>query len=130
MERSMTDASQPHPFEVYFDGSCPMCIREIDFYRKRKGADAITWIDVSEGHFCSIDLSCTEAMARFHIRKQSGELVDGGRAFAELWKQLPGFRWLGKLCTLPGIAWLMDRAYDLFLPMRPHLQRFFRRGEY
>ena len=32
---------------VFYDGSCPLCRREIDFYRRRRGAARIDWLDIS-----------------------------------------------------------------------------------
>jgi len=110
-------------FAVYFDGSCPLCRREIEFYRARTGGDEIEWLDVSTGRFISDDLDCAQAMARFHIRRQDGQLLSGGKAFAALWKELRAFRILGVLFSLPVFSWFLDRAYDVFLPLRPHLQR-------
>ena len=32
---------------VYFDGACPLCQREIAFYRRQRGSERITWHDIS-----------------------------------------------------------------------------------
>jgi len=111
-------------FAVYFDGSCPMCLSEIAFYQKRRGADQIDWVDVSEPAHAPDDLSCDAAMARFHVRRRDGQLVDGGAAFAELWRQLPAFKWLGVALIYPPGRWIANLAYNLFLPIRPKLQRW------
>lgn len=115
-------------FTVYYDGSCPLCVAEIGFYRGRRGADAIEWVDVSatDGAVAS-DLGCAAAMARFHVRDKKGMLIDGGPAFAALWKQLPSWRWLGIAFSAPPLRWIIGIAYELFLPVRPYLQRFVRR---
>ena len=114
---------QTKRFTVYFDGSCPLCIREIGYYQRRSGADQIDWVDVSEGSFCTVDLSCTEAMAKFHVRSADGTLYEGGEAFARLWSELPAFKWLGRLFVLPGFRHVLNLGYKVFLPLRPSLQR-------
>ena len=71
---------------VFFDGSCPICSKEINFYRMRAGADELSWVDVSDEEI-SIPIqtrSREQLMARFHVLSSSGELVSGGAAFAEL----------------------------------------------
>jgi predicted DCC family thiol-disulfide oxidoreductase YuxK len=105
-----------------------MCRAEISFYRKKPGADAINWVDVSEPSNVPSDLTCEQAMSRFHVRTSEGDLIDGGMAFVALWSQLPSFNWLGKVFSLPGMRWVVDRAYDWFLPVRPHLQKVFRKA--
>lgn len=109
---------------VFFDGACPLCDREIAFYRRRRGADAIQWVDVSgaaEGDVAP-GLSRDAALARFHVLECNGTLTSGGRAFAALWTRLPGFRPLGLLFQLRPLGWILDRAYALFLKVRPRLQ--------
>ena len=32
---------------VFYDGACPLCRREIAFYRRRRGAARIRWLDIS-----------------------------------------------------------------------------------
>ncbi|MEO1405312.1 MAG: DUF393 domain-containing protein [Pseudomonadota bacterium] len=115
--------NQRNLFAVYYDGSCPLCRKEIAFYRKFAGADKIDWQDVSSVSFGEKDLSCQTAMARFHVRQHDGVLIDGGRAFIALWRQLPAFRAIGIICSFPPLIWIIDRAYDAFLPIRPWLQR-------
>ena len=114
-------------FTVYYDASCPMCRAEIGFYQKRRGAEAIDWVDVSHPRNAPIGLSCEQAMARFHVRDQSGALIDGGAAFAALWKQLPSFRWIGLAFSVPPLRWGLNLAYNLFLPVRPYVQGLFHR---
>ena len=109
---------------VFYDGACPLCATEIDFYRRRRGAERVAWVDASAGSdsILAPGLTRTEALRRFHVRDASGQWVSGGRAFAVLWSALPTFSWLGRLFQVRGLAWLLDRFYDLFLRGRPRLQ--------
>ncbi|WP_189499639.1 thiol-disulfide oxidoreductase DCC family protein [Algimonas arctica] len=120
--------STPGRFSVFYDNTCPMCRSEINFYRNKSGADAINWFNVSKPSNVPRDLTCEQAMARFHVRTIDGNIIDGGMAFVALWCQLPSFNWLGKIFSLPGIRWVVDRAYGWFLPVRSHLQKFFRKA--
>lgn len=113
------------PLTVFYDGACPLCEREIGFYRRRKGAEAICWMDVSEADDGDVapGLSREQAMARFHVRDGAGQILSGGEAFARLWRDLPGFRLLGRLFSLRPFTWMINRSYDCFLRFRPRLQR-------
>lgn len=120
--------AESEPLTVFYDGACPLCEREIAFYRRREGADRVAWIDVSESTANRIapGLSKDQALARFHVRTSDGRLVSGGKAFARLWAALPAFRLLGRVFQVPPLAWLLDRAYLLFLGIRPRLQAYVR----
>lgn len=119
--------STPSPLTVYFDGSCPMCRREIALYRRLPEAGAIEWVDVSTGADLGGSLSCAQAMARFHVRDSQGRLHSGAAAFSQLWRVFPGWRWLGWLSAWPPLSWWFEWAYRLFLPWRPRLQKWVRR---
>lgn len=112
---------------VYFDGSCPLCQREIALYRRLPQAVLIDWIDVSAGADLGGVLSCEAAMARFHVRDSQGRLFSGAAAFSRLWRVFPGWRWLGWLSAWPPLSWVFEGAYRLFLPLRPSLQKWVRR---
>jgi predicted DCC family thiol-disulfide oxidoreductase YuxK len=98
----------------------------MSFYRKRRGAEAVAWVDVSEPGNLPADLSRAEAMARFHVRDANGRLVDGGHAFAELWKQFPVLRWAGVFFSSPATRWILELGYNVFLPFRPRIQSLLR----
>jgi predicted DCC family thiol-disulfide oxidoreductase YuxK len=129
MEKAVTEKTTPVPPDqgvtVYFDGGCPLCTREIDFYRKRAGAEAVSWMDVSavEGEAVVPGLTRDAALARFHVRRGDGALLSGAAAFAELWRALPGFRAIGRIASLWPLPPLLEFAYRAFLPVRPYLQR-------
>ena len=112
---------------IYFDGSCPLCRREIAMYRDLPASQALQWVDVSAGQPLGEGLSCEAAMRRFHVREANGRLLSGGAAFARLWRALPGWRVLGWVFAWPPLSWLLELAYRVFLPIRPALQRLARR---
>jgi predicted DCC family thiol-disulfide oxidoreductase YuxK len=125
-------ASQaPVAVTVFFDGTCPLCATEISFYQRRRGAEKVAWVDASacSDPILAPGLTRTEALRRFHVRDASGQWVSGGRAFAALWSVLPAFSWLGRLFKIRGLAWLLDRSYNLFLRWRPYLQALARRRQ-
>ncbi len=100
---------------VYYDGACPVCSREIAHYRRQRGAESLRFVDVSQGGDPAPDLSREAALARMHVRLPDGSLRDGAAAFAALWRSLPGWRWLGRIASLPGIAQALELGYRGFL---------------
>ena len=110
--------------KVYYDGACPLCAREIKFYRRQEGADRICWVDISGLETIDVapDLTRVRALARFTVRDIDGTLVSGGKAFTKIWQLLPRFRRLAMPFKLPPFAWSLDRTYEIFLALRPHLQ--------
>jgi predicted DCC family thiol-disulfide oxidoreductase YuxK len=121
----MPDETAKNPeLTVYYDGACPLCTAEIGHYETRDGADAICFVNIAEENArTGDDLDCEAALKRFHVRKPDGTLLSGAAAFAEIWETLPGWRWLARLAKLPGVLWILEIGYRLFLPIRPILSR-------
>lgn len=107
---------------MYFDGSCPLCRREIALYQGLHSTQTIQWVDVSQPVECGDGLSCSTAMQRFHVRDEQGRLFSGAAGFSRLWRCFAGWRWLGLATAVPPLSWLAEAAYRLFLPVRPWLQ--------
>lgn len=110
---------------VFFDGGCPLCRREIDFYRRRHGADVINWLDINTqaDDFFVPNLSRCDAMRRLHVQTRDGQLLSGAAAFAALWRALPGFRIIGIVAAIPPIQWCLEISYRVFLHFRPLWRR-------
>jgi predicted DCC family thiol-disulfide oxidoreductase YuxK len=113
---------------VLYDGECPLCRREIALYRGIRSDAAVCFVDISVDTALPAGVSRQQLLARFHVQRADGVLVSGAEAFLTLWAQLPGWRWLARAGRLPGMPWLMERAYVGFLRWRPALQRWLRRA--
>lgn len=113
---------------VYFDGSCPICTAEIGHYASLEGGNRLGFVDVSDrGAELGSDLSSDEAMRRFHVRLPDGTLLSGARAFAEVWKSLPGWRWAARLSMVPGVILVLEVGYRVFLTIRPAVSKLAKR---
>lgn len=112
---------------VLYDGSCPLCSREIAFYKRQRGAATVVWIDIAQTGAGEVvpGLSRDQALARFHIVDTNGKLLSGGAAFSRLWQVLPVFRPLGLLLQVWPFSLISEYGYLLFLKFRPRLQSIF-----
>ena len=125
-EHATEGPAEINKLTVYFDGSCSLCRREVNLYKNISG-DNVEWKDVSAlpAGMIDPDLSKCDAMARFHVRKETGELVSGATAFAAVWRHMPGFRILAPVLSWPGIRQIAEGLYRVFLLMRPALVKPF-----
>jgi predicted DCC family thiol-disulfide oxidoreductase YuxK len=124
----LMNSSAPENVTVYFDGSCPLCTKEISLYKNADGAEHITFCDVSRADApLPADLTAAAAMARFHVRGADGVLASGAAGFALLWSSLPRWRWLGRIVAFAPVRALAEVTYLGFLKVRPAIQRWFRR---
>jgi ubiquinone biosynthesis monooxygenase Coq7 len=117
-------ADSPRCLTVLFDGACPLCRREIGVYRGLQAREPLRFVDVNaEGAALPGTLTRDALLARFHVQRADGRIDSGARAFIALWAALPGWRWLARLASLPGVPVVMEGAYRGFLRLRPRLQR-------
>jgi demethoxyubiquinone hydroxylase (CLK1/Coq7/Cat5 family) len=110
---------------VLYDGGCPLCSREIAWYRGLPARCRIVWQDASSvpEHALPPGVSQRAALARLHVVRGDGSLHTGAAAFIALWSQLLPLRQFARLASMPPMPWLLERAYRLFLRLRPSVQR-------
>lgn len=110
---------------VFYDGSCPLCRREIDLFRRSEIGHKVDWHDVSvhPGDVVVDGLFKSEALARFHVRTSCGELFSGAAAFMELWSRHRHLSLITKAASNRPSLYLLECIYRGFLFVRPVLQR-------
>ncbi|MEL7462663.1 MAG: DUF393 domain-containing protein [Pseudomonadota bacterium] len=113
---------------VIYNAECPVCSWEIDHYRAyaADAAPGIEFRDLNDGAAPAMAaLTEDEAARRLYVLKD-GERLSGVPAFIALWREMPRYRVLAKLFSLPGVHWLSCAAYDYALApaiYRWHLKR-------
>jgi predicted DCC family thiol-disulfide oxidoreductase YuxK len=110
--------------KVWYDGACPLCMREIALMRRLDRRGSITFIDVAERADPSCPVDRTVLLARFHAA-EDGVIHDGAAAFAAMWRAIPLLRPLGLLARNRAVLGMLEAAYLRFLKIRPRLQRLF-----
>lgn len=120
--------SSPEPdpsLSVLYDGDCPLCSREIGWYQKLDANERIRWINLRDPAVSSLpeNIRREDALARFHVVQENGSVASGAAAFVRLWQAYPGLRLAARLCSKPLPLAVLERAYRLFLPIRPALAR-------
>ncbi len=110
---------------VYYDGGCPLCRAEIATYQRAEGGQSLQWLDADGCAPAELGtgLDRQAALARLHVRRADGTLVQGAAAFVEIWSALPRWRWLARIARLPGVLPLLDLGYTGFLRVRPLWRR-------
>jgi predicted DCC family thiol-disulfide oxidoreductase YuxK len=107
---------------VWYDGACPLCRREIALMRRLDWRGAIVFIDVATTPDPSCPIDRASLLARFHA-EEDGVIHHGAAAFAAMWRAIPLLRPLGLAARNRVVLRLIERAYRLFLRLRPRLQR-------
>lgn len=126
--KSATATNQNTPaVTVWFDGGCPLCVREISLMRRLDQRGRIEFIDVASMHNgCPLDQSTL--LARFHAREH-GQMLSGAAAFAAMWRAIPMLRPLGVLARNRMVLAVLEKLYGWFLRIRPQLQSLVRRAD-
>lgn len=124
MDHPVNAAPQPS-LTIWYDGACPLCIREIALMQRLDRRKRIAFVDLTvPGAPCPLDRQLM--LARFHATTATGETLSGAAAFAAMWRAIPMLRPLGLLARNPLVLALLERAYLQFLKIRPTLQRWAR----
>jgi len=75
------NSSPRFPLQVFFDGACPICSREINHYRRQDRQGRLEPIDISAPDFDPrrYGIPLEAFMAELHAIDQAGTVYRGGR---------------------------------------------------
>ena len=108
----------PRPTTLY-NGACPVCGPEVRRYQRidaRRDGD-LGWRDIARDPAVleRLGLDLEAVKERLHVVDGDGRIHVGVDAFAVLWAELPGHRWLSALIRAPLIHPIARFVYDRIL---------------
>lgn len=103
------------PFEVFFDGDCPLCTREIAMLRRLDRRKMIQFTDITSIDFSvdTIGKDYETLMGSIHGKMPDGSWVSGVEVFRQLYSAV-GLGPVVAATRLPGVSWMLDQAYGIF----------------
>ncbi len=112
-------AGSSFDIEVFFDGDCPLCIREINMLRKLDKRHRVQFTDIASPSFDTGDtgLSWSQFMERIHGRLPDGTMIEGVEVFRHLYVAV-GFARVVSLTRLPIVREALHVGYLLFAKNR------------
>lgn len=99
---------------VFYDGSCPLCTREVARWRKAPFDCQIEWLDITDNdeELISRGIDPGKAMLEMHTQTDSGKIFTSIESYALLFSQLPRWRYLARFITLPVVKQLLTYSYN------------------
>ncbi|MCA9125874.1 MAG: DUF393 domain-containing protein [Planctomycetales bacterium] len=108
--------------EVFYDGECPLCLREINLLRRFDRKHRILFTDIADPGFnaAAYGKDMKQFMDEIQGRLPSGEWISGVEVFRLLYAAI-GLRPLVAVTRIPGISHALDAAYQVFAKNRLRL---------
>ncbi len=111
-------------FEVFYDGDCPLCMKEIRMLQwMDRNNNKIVFTDIAASDFDAVEATGKthdELMAEIYGRLPSGQLVTGMEVFRQLYGAV-GLGFLFAPTAWPVVAPAFDKAYQYFAKNRLRL---------
>ena len=118
----MTNLKSKQPtITVYYDDQCPLCTREINFYKRKIEPKDAHWEAISNINEEKIDKG--KALEKLHVSDSNGNLFVGTDAFIEIWARVPQLNKIAKVMKMPIFKIFLEICYEIFLILRKHTWR-------
>ncbi len=113
--------------EIFYDGLCPICTKEINHYRKHPESHRIRFVDIASRGFDAANegLDPRAIHKTFHVKTPRGEILKGVDGFVAIWEHLNIFKPLVRAAQSSVGRPLFNLGYDIFAKVRP----IFRKNE-
>lgn len=101
--------------QVFYDGECPLCIREITLLRRLDRRGHVLFTDIAGPDFDAASWGSTQRalMDRIHGRLPDGTWIEGVEVFRQLYRAV-GLGWIASFMDLPGVRGALDWGYRVF----------------
>lgn len=94
---------------LYYDGACPICSAEVKrLSAQRRGS--LNTVDVHQLDDAALPARREDLLRVLHLKRADGRWMTAADANVEAWRGTPWY-WLIRCLRLPGVRWVVDRAY-------------------
>jgi predicted DCC family thiol-disulfide oxidoreductase YuxK len=119
----MNASTVQYPLTIYFDGSCPLCTREIQLLTRFDEQLRLQVVDCSSPAFAPVDGHARDdMMALIHARDAAGQWLIGAPVFAAAYRAT-GFGAIARLWGSPRLQPLWRIVYPWIARHRMWLSR-------
>lgn len=118
----MNENTEQYDIELFYDGACPLCAREVKTIRRLDREGRIQFTDIADPTFSPAEYGHDLAffMDQIQARVPNGDWVQGVEVFRRVYT-LVGFGALVAPTRLPGVSQLLDWGYKKFAANRLRL---------
>ncbi len=101
---------------IFYDGLCPLCSREIGHYRGLPGSEKLRFVDITSPDFDAKNegLDPVQVHKVMHVRTADGKIKTRVDAFVEIWRYLPKYQKLIPLAENKLIRPFLNFGYEVF----------------
>ena len=107
--------------KLLYDGECPLCMREVNFLRKRDaGRGLVAFVDIASENYNPQEhggVDFETAMGRIHAILADGTIVKNVEVFRRIYEIL-GMGWIYAVTKLPIIGAIVDTLYGIWADLR------------
>ncbi|KAK1868187.1 hypothetical protein I4F81_010681 [Pyropia yezoensis] len=119
--RGVPGLAAARPVKLLFDGECPLCVREVNFLKK-KDADRglVSFVDIADPAYdpeANAGLDYATAMGRIHAIEADGTVVQDVRVFRRVYEEL-GMGWVYAATKVPAVEAVANQVYGVWARAR------------
>ena len=115
----METSHQERPrLEVWMDGDCSVCRTSRAWCELRDRDGRIDFRDFRSAHEKDLPVSLEDLDASMWVRDGAGDLFEGYTAWRRIMSELPRWKWLARLASLPPFTVIGPALYRLLAANR------------
>ena len=104
--------------EVWMDGACPICRRSQRWCEDRDPNRNIRFIDFRSSANRDLPVQRDQHETSMWAQDENGTLFEGFAAWRRILAEIPRWRWLAFLATIPPASWVGPSLYRLVAKLR------------
>jgi predicted DCC family thiol-disulfide oxidoreductase YuxK len=107
--------------KLLYDGECPLCVREVNFLKKRDGGRGlVAFVDISDDRYnpeAHGGIDYETAMGRIHAVLPDGTTIKNVEVFRRIYEIL-GMGWIYAVTKLPIVGAIANWLYGIWAHWR------------